>query len=323
MREDQGAGEDCQAARLVGGGQVDGDEPEEGADPEGCLHDHEVDEAGGALSDVVGEGGLDAAGAGVGEEGEGGAEGGGGEDAVVELDEAGVLEHVAPPEVGVVLLAAVELVPELGLGRGQAETHHGELVVDETGVETGDETARHACEEDEASHAEDRAAEGLQGWVLNSLDNLHSGLGVGEEAAGAEDGDTRDEHPGVADEGGSQVSSEAVLRNTGVRPGSEQIILETRLYHPPSNDALETDESRDTREIPGHFGSHSAAGDEVGGRDNEREANEATPDTVGPFHEVDLLEFFEVHVGVEKLELGRGTVLFELGFPVLKGHGGQ
>lgn len=42
-----------------------------------------------------------------------------------------------------------------------------------------------------------------------------------------------------------------------------------------------------------------------------------------PFHKVDLLKLFQVHVRVDEFVLGRGAVLVELGLPVREGHGRQ
>ena len=84
----------------------------------------------------------------VGPEGVDGDEGRGGEDAVVELDERRVLERVAPPEVGIVGRVGVKGGEELGFGWCEAEAHVWEFIVDEAGVEAGDETAGHCCCED-------------------------------------------------------------------------------------------------------------------------------------------------------------------------------
>lgn len=321
VSEHQGARENGKTACLVRGGQMYGDHVNERGDAEGGLEGDEVDEAGGALLGVAGQGGGDAAGAGVGEEGEDGAEGGDGEDAVVELDEAGVLEHVAPPEVGAVLLAGVELVPELGLGRGEAEAHLGEFVVDEAGVEASDEAARHCGQEDEAGDAEDGAPEGVEGRVPDGLDGGGGGDGVGEQAAGAEDREAREEHPGVADEGGGQVGGQTILRDARVGAGGEEVVLETGLDHPPADEALEADQAGDAEQVERHPGRDPAAGDEVERGEDEGEADEAAPEAVRPLHEVDLLELVKGHVRVEQLELRRGTVFFELGLPVGGGHG--
>jgi hypothetical protein len=155
----------------------------------------------------------------------------------------------------------------------------------------------------------------------HSSDLFHGCFGVREPATSSENGQTREKHPGVADKGGSKVSGEAVLRDSRVRARSKQIILETRLDHPPADDTLETNQCRDSSKIQCHFGCNFATSDEVGGRNDKGQANEATPDTVKPFHKVDLLKFFKVHMRVEKLELGRCTVLFELGLPIFFGHG--
>lgn len=242
---------------------------------------------------------------------------------MVHLDGARVLEHVAPPEVGAVVLAGVEVVPELGAGGRQADAHHGELVVNEAGVEAGDEAAGHGSEEDEASHAEGAALKGPDGRVLDGLDCLEGGPWIGQKAMGAEDGQTGEEHPGVADEGSAEMGGEAVLGDAGVRARSEEVILQTRLDHPPSDEALEPNQTRDAEDIQRHLRGHLAAYDKVHSGQHERHADEAAPEPMGPLHEEDLLELVERHVRVEELKLGRGAVLVELGVPVFEGHGWQ
>lgn len=149
MSEHQGPSENSKAASLVSGRQVCGNHVDEGGDTEGGLQGDEMDEASSALLCVLGEYGSDLSSAGVCEEGEDSAKGRDGHDSVVELDGAGVFEHVAPPQVRAVFLAGVELVPQLRLGRGETEAHLGEFVVDEAGVETGDQATGHGSEEDE------------------------------------------------------------------------------------------------------------------------------------------------------------------------------
>lgn len=117
-------------------------------------------DAGHALLDVTGKDGAELGEAGVGGERNDGGEGGDGEAAVVELDERGVLEHVAPPQVRLVGRVAVEGVEELLLRRRQAQAHPRELVVDQAGVEAGDERAGHGGDEDEGSEGGDVALEG-------------------------------------------------------------------------------------------------------------------------------------------------------------------
>lgn len=192
------------------------DHVDESGDSKSRLHGDQMNKPSGALLCALGENGRDLSGARVSPEGQDGTEGCDGQDSVIELDETGVFKHVAPPEVGAILLARVEFVEQLGLGRSVAKTHLGELVVDETGIETGDQGAGHGSEEDETGDAKDRASKSAEGGVLNRLDGRSGGGGVGEHAAGAEDGDTRHEHPGVAEEGSGQMSCQSVLGDTGV-----------------------------------------------------------------------------------------------------------
>lgn len=300
----------------MGGSQRDGDHIDERANTEGHLQRHQVHHAQHALPGVLGQRGGNAARPRVGEEGEDGAEGGGGEDAVVELDQARVLEHVAPPQVGRVFLARVELVPELGPGRRQAQAHLGELVVDEPGVEPGDEGARQDGGEDKDGKGRNGAAEGGDGGALEGGGELQGGGRVGEQAACAQDAEADEEHPGVADEGGGEVGGEPVLGDAGVGAGGEQVVLEAGLDHPPADEALEADEGGDAGEVGGDGGGDAAAGDEVGGGGDEGQADEAAPQAVRPLHVVDLLELLDVHVRVQQPELRRRAVLVELGLPV-------
>lgn len=108
-----------------------------------------------------------------------------------------------------------------------------------------------------------------------------------------------------------------------MRARSKEIVLETRLDHPPANEALETDQAGDAEKVDGHSGRDSAARDKVHRGKDKREADEATPEAMGPFHEVNLLELLQRHVRVEQLEFRRRTVFFEFRLPVGKRHGRQ
>lgn len=270
----------------------------------------------GALLCVPGENGEDLSGARISPEGQDGAESCDGQDPVIKLDETGVFKHVAPPKVRTIFLARVEFVEQLGLGRSIAKTHLRELVIDEAGIEAGDQRTGHGSEEDEAGDAENRASQSVEDGVLNCFNGSGGGGGVGEHAAGAEDGDARHKHPGVADEGGGQMSSQSVLGNTRMRARSKEIVLETRFDHPPANEALDANQTGNAEQVECHLGRDFAASNKIQRRENEGEANEATPQSVRPFHVVDLFEFFQGHVRVQDLEFRRGTVLFKLGFPI-------
>lgn len=111
------------------------------------------------------------------------------------------------------------------------------------------------------------------------------------------------------------MGGEAVLGDTGVGSRSEEVVLETRLNHPPTNDALKADERGDTSNVEGHGEGDTAAGNKVEGGQDEGYADDTAPDAVGPFHEIDLLKLGEGHVRVEKLELGGCSVLVEFGGP--------
>lgn len=119
------------------------------------------------------------------------------------------------------------------------------------------------------------------------------------------------------------MRGEPVLAHSRMRAGRKQVVLEPRFDHPPADEALEADEARYANEVPGHGDGDATTGNEVGSREDEGETDEPPPETMGPLHIVDLLELIQVHVGVQHLELGRGAVLLELGFPVLLGEGWQ
>lgn len=303
----------------MGSSQGNGNHVDEGADTESNLQRDEVEKTGDALASSGREGGLDLARATVGNQGADSSEGGHGQDTVVKLDERGVLEHVAPDQVRAILVAGVELVQKLGLGGGEAVAHHRELIVNETSVETSNQSAGKNSGEDQNSEGSDGTAKDLKGRRLESSKVLDGLLGEVDGLVGAENAETGKEHPGVADEGGSKMGGETVLADTGVGAGSKEVILETGLNHPPTNEALEADESRDANKSASHARGDAATSNEVDGGEDEGHADEATPEAMGPLHEVDLLELLEVHGRVEHLELGGGAVLFKLGLPLLLG----
>lgn len=140
--------------------------------------------------------------------------------------------------------------------------------------------------------------------------------GVSEEGAVAEGGETAPEHCGVADESCAEVGGEAVLRDTGVGARREEVIFQTRLDHPPADEALDADYGGDTGEACGERARDAATSDKVDGGEDEGEADHAAPEAVRPLHEVYVFELVKCHGGVEQLEFGGGAVLVELGVPV-------
>ena len=130
LASNENSGQQGKSTSLVGSGQGNGNHVDEGADTESNLQGNEMEEAGDSLLGGGGEDGLDPARAAVGNQSADGSEGGDGQDTVVKLDEGGVLKHVAPDQVGTILVARVELVQELRLGRSEAVAHHREFVVD-------------------------------------------------------------------------------------------------------------------------------------------------------------------------------------------------
>lgn len=319
LASNENSGQQRKGTRLVGGGQGNGDHVDEGADTKSNLERNEMEKTSDSLLSSGRKHSLDLARAAVGNQGADSSEGGDGQDTMVKLDERGVLEHVAPDQVGAVLVAGVELVQELGLGGSETVAHHRELIVNETSIETGNEGAGKNSGEDEHGKGSNGTAEDLEGGRLESSKVLDGLLGELDGLVSAENAETGKKHPGVADESGSKMGGETVLADAGVGTGSKEVILETGLDHPPADEALEANESRNTNKSASHARGDAATSDEVDGREDEGHADEAAPETMGPLHEVDLLELLEVHARVEHLELGRGAVLFKLGLPLLLG----
>lgn len=116
------------------------------------------------------------------------------------------------------------------------------------------------------------------------------------------------------------MSGESVLAYSRMRAGREQVIGEPGFHHPPTDEALEANEAGDADEGPGHGDGDTTTSDEIGGGEDEGEADQPPPEAMRPLHEVDLLELGQVHVRVEHLEFGRRPVLFKFGLPVLLGE---
>lgn len=94
---------------------------------------------------------------------------------MIELNEARVLEGIAPVEIGAVGRAAVEGIEEFGFRWGEAVAHVWELVVDEAGVKPGDEGAGEDGREDEESEGGDATAEGAYVWVAEFVGDEFEG----------------------------------------------------------------------------------------------------------------------------------------------------
>ena len=125
---------------------------------------------------------------------------------MIELDEARVLERIAPVDIRAVGRAAVEGIEEFGFRRGEAVAHVWELVVDEAGVETGDEGAGEDGSEDEESEGGDATPEGTYNWVAEFTgDEFESGCGIAQPAGFAKNGEPCEEHGRVACEGGAEM----------------------------------------------------------------------------------------------------------------------
>jgi hypothetical protein len=322
--EKEHTAQQSQGASLVGGGQGCWDEVPERGDAHDDLQGDKVDDAEHSLLRIFGQHGAHARReAAVAPERDDGGEGCGGEDAVVELHEDGVLEHVAPPQVGLVWDVAVEGIEHLALGREDALAHPGEVVVDHSSVEAGDKGAGHGGGEDEGAEGSCEEAEGSECRRLEGFESFQALFWVGEKTVLAQDCKTVPEHKGVSDEGCTQVGRETILRDARLVASLEKLVLEARLDHPPADNTLHSNETADTTETPGHGLANLPSRDEVDGRQQGSETDDSAPQTVSPFHPVDLLEVVQVHVRVQHLELGAELVASVFIFPMLLVHGRQ
>lgn len=249
-------------------------------------------------------------------------EGCGCEDAVVKLRGDWVLEHVAPPEIGAVWAMRVEGAQYLRARRDEASSHTRELVVDEAGIEAGNEATGHGGEEDHCGNNPDRNAEKAQVGMREFGEFRERSFGVRcEEAMFAEDREPVPDHGGVDGKCGAEVRGETVLRYAWVGTRFlKKIVLDAGFDHPPTDKALKSDECGDTGDSGGHAGGDSTAGDKVKAGKNEGEANDTSPEPVRPLHVVDRLIAIEIHVWVQDAVFGRVAVFREIFFP---GLGGQ
>ena len=94
-------------------------------------------------------------------------------------------------------------------------------------------------------------------------DECVRGCWVAQPAILAENGEPCEKHGGVACECCAEVCSEAILAYAWVASGSEEIVAQTGLDHPPAEEALETDEGRDAEQGCRRTGGHAPPGDEV------------------------------------------------------------
>lgn len=155
---------------------------------------------------------------------------------------------------------------------------------------------------------------------MQGVDSLETFFGVGEEAVLAKDCETVPEHVEVSYEGGAEVGCEAVLGDARLVSGLKKLILEAGLDHPPTDGTLEADKAADASQTPGHGLANPFTHDKVDGGQEEGDADHSAPESVSPFHPVDLLEVFKVHVRVEHLELRTLLVAVVFIFPMLLVH---
>ena len=129
------------------------------------------------------------------------------------------------------------------------------------------------------------------------------------------------EHTAVHEECRTKMCGQTILANARMTSRSKEVVSQATFYHPPAEEALETDQTTDASEFPGHRGSDFATGDEIGSWEEESETDDPTPQAMCPFHKVDLFELVESHVGVEEGELRGGSVFGEFAVPVGLIHG--
>lgn len=214
----------------------------------------------------------------------------------------------------------VEVIEKFGFWRVETEAHAGEFVVDEARIETGDQGAGHGCYEDHDGKTGDGAAEEGEFGFLEVIEFFEGYFRVGQEAVLAQDGQSVPEHGGIAEECGAEMSCEAVLGDAWVGTRFKEIVLQSRFHHPPSDEALESNQACDAAETERHALGNPSTRDEVDCGNHEREPDEAAPKSMDPFHVVDVLEFGERHVRVQLFEFRRSAVLGEFGFPIFVRH---
>lgn len=113
------------------------------------------------------------------------------------------------------------------------------------------------------------------------------------------------------------MRSKSVLAHSGMLASLEQIVLEPTLDHPPSKDALKSDQAADSHKSLCHVGTDSSPSDEVGCWQEEGNANYSAPQSMSPLHPIDMFELFQIHPAVQHLELRAESVEGELRLPVL------
>lgn len=228
-----------------------------------------MDHTSDALASIFRQYGGDLASPGVDKQSEDGAESGCRENTVVKLYQTRVLQHVSPPQVGSVFLARVELIPQFRGRRCQPESHLREFIVDQTSIKAGDQGTRKHGGEDEGRKGGHGTSERDHGGVPQCFDQSHGVGGIGEEPACPEYAEAGKQHPRIAHKSGGEMGCESVLAHSRVRTRCEQVILEARLDHPPTDEALETNKAGDSNEGPSHRNGDATTGDEVGGRKDE------------------------------------------------------
>ena len=81
--------------------------------------------------------------------------------------------------------------------------------------------------------------------------------------------------------------------------GGEEFGLEAGLNHPPSQEALEADQTCDTCDLDGHSSRDFSSCNEVYCWEDEGEAYNAAPDSMCPLHVIYLLELLQCDLWIQ------------------------
>lgn len=194
--------------------------------------------------------------------------GGCGKDSMIELNGSWVLKHIAPKQAPFRfrVLLVVGFVKELALGRNNGLAHVWERVVNHASIKSCDKGARHGSKEDKGKKSSGQGAVLSDGRVIQLGDFSHSSLRVLDPLGLAKNVDTSKEHCRVQNKGGAEMGSKSVLRNARVGAGFlHELIIETRLDHPPTDKPLQTKKSRDYTNSTSNMGSNLFSENKISG----------------------------------------------------------
>ena len=222
-----------------------------------------------------------------------------GQNAVVELNRGSVLKGIAPPR-----RERLEVV----LGN-DATFHQRERVECAPCVVTRDEGPAHGCDSDERSHRRDASS--------NHLHRIRRGV---RRDGRLQQSEAAPEQTRVDGECAREVCRKAVRRHARHVVLTEILVLETASHHPPSDESLRGAHAPQQRKAWSDDAvcrQCTARGERRGG-DEEDDAEHSPPHAVSVLHEIDELEFVQVHASVHLLEFRACPVLVEFAFPVFE-----